>query len=149
MEQKHEKNEIIEELTNENKRLKELLKKNNINYELVKVENNNIENTFLFNLICNDLVNEITKYIKWFKSNKDNVISIHRLNFIKEKPNLDFQTTFFYQDYKKDKNNYLVSNKLRDVERFNEKRNRKYKTNKKGLIEYNFLYRKYKEIEIK
>jgi len=158
-----EDKQLIINLQNENKRLKELLKKNNIifteNEEVIEdneevIEDNEAieEKTFLFDLICNDLIEEIMKNIKWFKSidKKHNIITIHRLNFIKE-PTLDYSKTFYYHFYKDYKNNhyndYWTSSNKRTDEGFSEKRGRKYKTDKKGLLNYNFKYRQFKEIK--
>ncbi len=104
----------------------------------------NKEYTFLFDLICDDLEEEITKDIKWFKriDKKSNIITYHRLNFIKE-PELTYDISFFYCLCEK-------GHKFREnsrPERFSENRGRKYKVNKKGLIEYNFNYGKFKEIK--
>ena len=152
-----EDKQLIINLQNENKRLKELLKKNNIvfedNEEVIEevIEDNEVieEKTFLFDLICNDLIEEITKNIKWFKAidrENKNIICIHRVNFIKE-PTLDYNITFFYKDYENNKLDYWTNSNSNDKERFDEKRGRKYKKKKNGLLNYNFTYRQFNEIK--
>lgn len=142
-----EDKQLIINLQNENKRLKELLKKNNIVFE----DNEEVieEKTFLFDLICNDLIEEITKYNKWFKAidrKNKNIICIHRVNFINE-PSLDYNITFFYKDYENNKLDYWSRSSSNEKERFDEKRSRKYKKNKNGLLNYNFTYRQFNEIK--
>tara|TARA_R100000231_G_C5307073_1_gene159309 strand:+ start:31 stop:375 length:345 start_codon:yes stop_codon:yes gene_type:complete len=107
-------------------------------------------NTFLFNLICDDLIEEIMKYIKWFKhiDKKYRQVTIHRLNFIKE-PKLDYNVSIYYFD-NTEKNYWLkIRNKTYVIKenRFFQQRNRKFKTNKKGLLQYNFDYKKFTEIK--
>ena len=153
-----EDKQLIIKLQNENKRLKDLLKKNKIDYkqikEVIKDNEKIIETkTFLFDLICDDIIEKITKKIKWFKAidRQNNIILIHRLNFIKE-PTLDYSKTFYYKDYKDYKNNNKIdywtsSNRDFTDKGFSEKRGRKYNTDKNGLLTYNFRYRQFKEIK--
>ena len=114
-------------------------------------------NTFLFNLICDDLIEEIMKYIKWFKhiDKKYGRVTIHRLNFIKE-PTLDYKGSIYYFDNTEKNYSLEIWNKKYDMNsyfsiikenRFFQQRNRKFKTNKKGLLEYNFDYKKFTEIK--
>tara|TARA_R110000850_G_scaffold272630_1_gene407950 strand:+ start:1445 stop:1804 length:360 start_codon:yes stop_codon:yes gene_type:complete len=108
----------------------------------------NQEKTFLFDLICDDLVNKITKNIKWFKAHcNENKITIHRLTIINN-PKLDYSMTFFYRDYETDRNDYLIhSYPVEDKRLFSEKRFKKLPKNKQNLLYYNFESYNFKEID--
>ena len=71
---------------------------------------------------------------------------VHRVNFIKE-PSLDYNITFFYKDYDNNKLDYWCRSSSNEKERFDEKRGRKYKKKKNGLLNYNFTYRQFNEIK--
>ena len=148
----------IKQLKRMNKEMLQLIKSNKEEIEKMELEDKNDkpkkQRTFLFDLICDDLVDKITNNIKWFKAvdyNKKNgggTISIHRLDFLDNKPSLNLSLSYHFGDYKNAKNDYyLYSNNNMCQERFEENRRRKYKTDKKNLLYYNFQYNKFKEID--
>ena len=94
--------------------------------------------------------------------NKNELIEDFLKNF-KPKQDQSWKSCYFFTHYLKknhkidaeliegmsriNKIDYWTSSNRRSDNRFSEKRGRKYKTDKNGLLTYNFTYRQYKEIK--